>query len=169
MPTFLAQLMNTIFGIQSIISINSQIIVGSIVNAILVISAINIKGYKKIVGIVTMPSISTILSGYVFGTASVYMVYMVPAIWLGNFVLIYAYKFILLEKKKNYFLAGIVGIIAKILVIFATFEMLNLFSVFPTKLVSSLQVAMGTTQLITACIGMLVAFVIYQVEKRYKK
>ncbi len=168
-PTFLAQLMNTIFGIQSIISINSQIIVGSIVNAILVISAINIKGYKKIVGIVTMPSISTILSGYVFGTASVYMVYMVPAIWLGNFVLIYAYKFILLEKKKNYFLAGIVGIIAKILVIFATFEMLNLFSVFPTKLVSSLQVAMGTTQLITACIGMLVAFVIYQVEKRYKK
>lgn len=113
-----------------------------------------------------MPSISTILSGYVFGTASVYMVYMIPAIWLGNFVLIYAYKFILLGKKKNYFLAGVVGIIAKVLVIFCAFELLNLFGIFPTKLVSNLQTAMGMTQLITASTGMLIAFAIYQVEKR---
>lgn len=165
-PTFLAQLINLVFGAQSIITANSQLIVGSIVNTALIISAINIKGWKKIIGVVTMPSISTILSGYVFGTASVYMVYMIPAIWLGNFVLIYAYKFFLLGKKKNYFLAGVVGIIAKVLVIFCAFELLNLFGIFPTKLVSNLQTAMGMTQLITASIGMLIAFAIYQVEKR---
>lgn len=165
-PTFLAQLINLVFGTQSIITANSQLIVGSIVNIALIISAINIKGWKKIIGVVTMPSISTILSGYVFGTASVYMVYMIPAIWLGNFVLIYAYKFILLGKKKNYFLAGVVGIIAKVLVIFCAFELLNLFGIFPTKLVSNLQTAMGMTQLITASTGMLIAFAIYQVEKR---
>lgn len=165
-PTFLAQLINLVFGTQSIITANSQLIVGSIVNTALIISAINIKGWKKIIGVVTMPSISTILSGYVFGTASVYMVYMIPAIWLGNFVLIYAYKFILLGKKKNYFLAGVVGIIAKVLVIFCAFELLNLFGIFPTKLVSNLQTAMGMTQLITASTGMLIAFAIYQVEKR---
>lgn len=165
-PTFLAQLINLVFGAQSIITANSQLIVGSIVNTVLIISAINIKGWKKIIGVITMPSISTILSGYVFGTASVYMVYMIPAIWLGNFVLIYAYKFILLGKKKNYFLAGVVGIIAKVLVIFCAFELLNLFGIFPTKLVSNLQTAMGMTQLITASTGMLIAFAIYQVEKR---
>lgn len=165
-PTFLAQLINLVFGTQSIITANSQLIVGSIVNTALIISAINIKGWKKIIGVVTMPSISTMLSGYVFGTASVYMVYMIPAIWLGNFVLIYAYKFILLGKKKNYFLAGVVGIIAKVLVIFCAFELLNLFGIFPTKLVSNLQTAMGMTQLITASTGMLIAFAIYQVEKR---
>lgn len=165
-PTFLAQLINIIFGKQSVIASNSQIIVGSIVNTALIMSAINIKGLKKIIGVVTMPSVSTILSGYVFGTASVYMVYMIPAIWLGNFALIYAYKFIMLDKNKNYFLAGVAGIIAKVLVIFGVFELLNVFSIFPQKLVSNLQTAMGLTQLITATIGMLISFAIYQVEKK---
>ena len=103
-PTFLAQLIQMVFGKQSVIANHSQIIVGSIVNTALIMSAIHIKGWKKIIGIVTMPSISTVLGGYVFGTASVYMVYMIPAIWLGNLALIYFYKLILLEKKKNYFL-----------------------------------------------------------------
>ena len=165
-PTFLAQLINVIFGAQSIVATNSQIIVGSIVNSALIFSAINVKGWKKIIGVVTMPSISTILSGYVFKSASVYMVYMIPAIWIGNFVLIYAYKLIMLEKNKNYFLAGVVGIIAKVLVIFGCFEILNLFNIFPDKLVASLQKAMGLTQLITASIGTLIMFIVYQIEKK---
>ena len=165
-PTFLAQLINAIFGAQSIVATNSQIIVGSIVNSALIFSAINVKGWKKIIGVVTMPSISTILSGYVFKSASVYMVYMIPAIWIGNFVLIYAYKLIMLEKNKNYFLAGVVGIIAKVLVIFGCFEILNLFNIFPDKLVANLQKAMGLTQLITASIGMLIIFIVYQIEKK---
>ena len=165
-PTFLAQLINVIFGAQSIVATNSQIIVGSIVNSALIFSAINVKGWKKIIGVVTMPSISTILSGYVFKSASVYMVYMIPAIWVGNFVLIYAYKLIMLEKNKNYFLAGVVGIIAKVLVIFGCFEILNLFNIFPDKLVANLQKAMGLTQLITASIGMLIIFIVYQLEKK---
>lgn len=165
-PTFLAQLINVIFGAQSIVATNSQIIVGSIVNSALIFSAINVKGWKKIIGVVTMPSISTILSGYVFKSASVYMVYMIPAIWVGNFVLIYAYKLIMLEKNKNYFLAGVVGIIAKVLVIFGCFEILNLFNIFPDKLVANLQKAMGLTQLITASIGTLIMFIVYQIEKK---
>ena len=163
-PTFLAQLIQIIFGAESILANNSQLIVGSIVNTLLIMTAINIKGWKKIIGIVTMPSISTILSGYIFGTASVYMVYMIPAIWVGNFALIYAYKFIMLGKNKNYFLAGIVGIIVKVLVIFGVFELLNLFGIFPNKLVSNLQTAMSFTQLITATIGVLISYVIYKVE-----
>ena len=165
-PTFLAQLINVIFGAQSIVATNSQIIVGSIVNSALIFSAINVKGWKKIIGVVTMPSISTILSGYVFKSASVYMVYMIPAIWVGNFVLIYAYKLIMLEKNKNYFLAGVVGIIAKVLVIFGCFEILNLFNIFPDKLVANLQKAMGLIQLITASIGTLIMFIVYQIEKK---
>lgn len=165
-PTFLAQLMKAIFGAQSIITSQSQIIVGSVVNTALIVSAINIKGWKKIIGIITMPSVSTVLSGYVFGTASVYMVYMIPAIWLGNFALIYAYKYMMLGKEKSYFLAGVVGIISKVLIIFASFEILNVFTIFPEKMVNNLQNAMGMTQLITATIGMIMAFVIYKIEKR---
>lgn len=164
-PTFLAQLINITFGKQSIIATNSQIIVGSIVNTALIVSAINIKGLKKIIGVITMPSISTILSGYIFKTASIYMIYMIPAIWLGNFALIYAYKYIMLNKKQNYFLAGIVGIAIKVLVIFGAFGILKLFGVFPEKLVENLQKAMGMVQLITASIGTMLAFLIYQAEK----
>ena len=159
-------LFNIAFGAQSVIASNSQIIVGSIVNTALVVSAINLKGWKKIIGVVTMPSISTILGGYVFGTASVYMVYMIPAIWIGNFALIYMYKLLLLDKNKNYFLAGVLGIIIKVAVIFGCFELLNLFGIFPEKLVGNRQKAMGMTQAITATVGVLISYVVYSLEKR---
>ncbi len=168
-PTFLGGLINQIFGAQSVVAQNSQLIVGSIVNTSLIIAAINLKGWTKILGVVTMPSISTILSGYVFKSASVYMTYMIPAIWIGNFALVYAYKLIMISKEKNYFLAGIVGVIAKVLIIGAGFMALNLFGIFPEKLVSTLQTAMTTTQLITATIGVIIAFVIYAIEKQTVK
>lgn len=168
-PTFLGQLIKTIFGAQSIVTQNSQLIVGSIVNTALIVTAINLKGWKKVLGVVTMPSISTILSGYVFKSASVYMVYMIPAIWIGNFVLVYAYKLIMLSKEKHYFLAGIIGVVAKVLVIAAGFMLLKAFNIFPAKLVTTLQTAMTTTQLITASIGTFIAFAIYKLEYRSKE
>lgn len=168
-PTFLGELITNVFGSQSVIAKNSQIIIGSIVNTALIMTAINLNGWAKILGVVTMPSISTILSGYVFGSASTYMVYMIPAIWIGNFILVYLYKLLLLDKKLNYFLAGIAGVLLKVAVIFLFFNVLNLFNVFPEKLVSTLQNAMGITQLITASIGVVVAFVIYKAEKVRKK
>lgn len=163
-PTFLGQILKDIFPATSIVVTKSQLIVGSIVNASLILTATNLKGWIKILGVVTMPSISTVLSGYVFGTASVFMVYMIPAIWIGNFALIYSYKYILVSKNKNYFLAGIVGIIIKVAVIFGVFEVLNLIGIFPEKLVKNLQTAMGLTQAITATIGMIIAFIIYKLE-----
>lgn len=168
-PTFLGEILNKVFGATSVIATNSQLIIGSIVNTALVVAAINLKGWKKIIGVVTMPSISTILGGYVFKSASVYMVYMIPAIWLGNFALVYSYKAILLGKQKNYFLAGIVGIIIKVAIIFTSFNILNLFGIFPEKLVSTLQTNMGAVQAITATIGVVIAFVIYELEKRKNK
>lgn len=168
-PTFLGEIISNVFGAQSVIAKNSQIIIGSIVNTALIMTAINLNGWAKILGVVTMPSISTILSGYVFGSASTYMVYMIPAIWLGNFALVYLYKLLLLDKKLNYFLAGIAGVLLKVAVIFLFFNVLNLFNLFPEKLVSTLQNAMGITQLITASIGVVVAFVIYKAEKVSKK
>ena len=168
-PTFLGQLIKEFFGAGSVITQNSQLIVGSVVNTALIVTAINIKGWKKIEGIITMPSISTILSGYVFKSASPYMVYMIPAIWLGNFALVYSYKLIMLSKEKNYILAGLVGIITKVLLIGAGFMILKLFNVFPEKLISTLQTAMTTTQLITATIGAIIGFGIYGLEKRKVK
>lgn len=164
-PTFLAQLLNVIFGAESAIAGNSQLIVGSIVNTALVITALNIKGWTKILFIVTMPSISTILSGYVFKSASVYMVWMIPAIWVGNFALVYVFKYIILEKKKNYFLATSLGIMCKVTIIFVFFMILKAFNIFPEKLILNLQKAMSIIQLITATIGCIVSYGIYKIEQ----
>ena len=168
-PTFLGELINQVFGSTSAIAANSQLIIGTIVNTALITTAINLKGWTKILGVVTMPNIATILGGYVFGTSSTYMVYMIPAIWVGNFALIYVYKFILLGKNKNYFLAGVVGVIVKVAIIFVCFEVLNAFSIFPEKLVSTLQTAMSTTQFITATLGVILSFVIYGIEFKKAK
>ena len=163
-PTFLGKLLSIIFGAQSFVATNSQLIVGSIVNCALVVSAINLKGWKKILFVVTMPSISTIASGYIFGPLSMPMVYMIPAIWAGNFALIYAFKYIMLKKEKNYFLAGVVGIVAKVAIIFGFFSILNAFGVFPAKAVATLQKSMSLIQLITATVGTMLAFGIYKAE-----
>ncbi len=165
-PTFLGKLISSVFGAQSIVTQNSQIIVGSIVNTALIVSAMNLKGWKNIIGVITMPSISTILSGYVFKSASTYMVYMIPAIWIGNFALVYSYKFLMLGKNKNYFLAGIIGIVVKVAVIAGCFALLNLFNVFPNKLVQNLQNAMTIIQIITAIIGMFISYIVYKSESR---
>ena len=163
-PTFLGEILKGTFATNSVVVTNSQIIIGSIVNTALIMAALNLKGWKKIIGVVTMPSIATILGGYVFKTASVYMVYMIPAIWAGNLALVYSFKLIMLAKQKNYFLAGILGIAVKVAVIFGCFSILKAFGIFPNKLVSTLQVAMGSTQATTATIGMIIAFGIYKIE-----
>lgn len=168
-PTFLGQILNKVFGQTSVVATNLQIIIGTIVNMALIMTAINLKGWGKILGVVTMPSIATILGGYVFGTSSVFMVYMIPAIWIGNFILVYAFKLIMLDKNKNYFLAGIVGIILKVLVIFTVFNVLNGFNIFPEKMIETLQTSMGLTQLITASLGVVLTSIIYFAEKKSKK
>ena len=170
-PTFLGEILNIIFGAESIIATKSQLIIGSIVNTALVISALNLKGKAKIAGVVTMPSIATIFGGYVFGTAAtVYMVCMMPAIWLGNFALVYSYKYLFLKKEKNFFLTGAVGIIVKVAIIFGYFLLLKSFGLFPDTLVSTLQTNMSLIQAITAIIGVIIAFCIYKIEiKNMKK
>lgn len=163
-PTFLGEILKSIFPANSIVVTKSQLIIGSIVNTSLIVAAMNLKGWAKILGVITMPSVATILGGYVFKTASVFMVYMIPAIWIGNFAIVYIYKAIFVQKKKNYFLTGILGIVVKVAIIFGIFNVLKLIGIFPPKLVVALQTAMGTTQAITATVGMIIAFAIYKLE-----
>lgn len=168
-PMFLSELLKNIFPATSVAVQNAQIIVGSIVNTALVISALKLKGWSKILGIVTMPSIATILSGYVLGSASPYMVWMIPVIWIGNFALVYSYKYLFLKKKWNYIIIGIIGIITKVAIVYILFNFLKYLNVFPDKLVESLKIAMGSTQVITATIGVIIAYLIYVIELSRKE
>lgn len=170
-PFIIPQLLQLIAGRESFIATNSQYVVGTIVNIALILTGINIKGNKKIIGIITLPSISAICSGFIFKTASIYTVYMIPAIWFGNFALIYLYRKIFVEKQKNYILASIVAIIAKVAIIFFGFKVFSLVNIIPNtgKIFEALQLSMGINQLITATVaGMVTYGIIYIMKKREK-
>lgn len=170
-PFIIPQLLQLIAGKESFIATNSQYVVGTIVNIALILTGINIKGNKKIIGIITLPSISAICSGFIFKTASIYTVYMIPAIWFGNFALIYLYRKIFVEKQKNYILASIVAIIAKVAIIFLGFKVFSLVNIIPNtgKIFEALQLSMGINQLITATVAAIVTYgIIYIMKKREK-
>jgi hypothetical protein len=94
---------------------------------------------------------------------------MIPAIWLGNFTLVYLIKKIKVDMDKNYFLAALAGVLLKVAIILITFNILRVFGIFPDKMINNLQMAMGLTQLITATIGGLIGFGIYKFETRKTK
>ncbi|MBR3512110.1 MAG: hypothetical protein IKN74_04030 [Clostridia bacterium] len=168
-PTFLAKLLSLAFG-TALSTQQSQLIVGSIVNTALVLTALNLKGWKKILLVVTMPSISTIINGYVFGPLNMVMIYQLPAIWLGNFALIFAFKYLLLGKKVNFYVTGAIGIAVKVAIIFGSFVLINKgFGLVPAKAVSTLQTAMSVTQLYTATIGVVISSLFYFSMKHIDK
>lgn len=174
-PFIIPQLLQVILGKTSFIAANSQYVVGSIVNIALIFAGINLKGYKKIIGIITLPSVSAICSGFIFKTASIYTVYMIPAIWLGNFALVYLYRKIYVEKKKNYVLTSVVAILVKAAIIFFGFNLLTWVNVIPGqgKVFEALQLSMGMNQLVTATVAaVVVAGIIVGIKTKkglYKK
>jgi len=64
-----------------------QLLVGSMVNFILILAALHYKNYKTMLPLVILPSIAAVLHGVMFWPFSVFLVYMMPAIRIGNFIL----------------------------------------------------------------------------------
>ena len=164
-PMIIPQLLSTIFGTTSWIATNSQYVVGTIVNLSLVIAAINVKGFKQIAGLITLPSISAIGSGLIFKSASIFTVYMIPAIWIGNFTFVYLYKKLWMQKKINYILTAIVAILVKAAIIYLFFRGLALIINIPTPMFTALNLSMGMNQLITATIASIIGFGISKIGK----
>lgn len=172
MPAVIPQFLQLLFGKSSIISNNSQLIVGSIVNTSLIISALNLKGLRKLILISTLPSLSAIGSGYIFGNLTNVTIFMIPGIWFGNLSLILLMKYLYVNKKTNYILSSIIVILVKVAIIFSVLNVWMAFSVLPNQgiVADTLRNAMGLTQLITATTGAIISFFIIKLifEKNKK-
>lgn len=159
-PTFLAKIVP--FGKYQ------QVVVGSIVNMSLVLTALYTKGSLKTIAIATLPSMSTLLSGLLFGGMTLYSKIMIPAIWLGNFSFILLYKIVFLEKQANYPVSAIIAIAVKVAIIYLGFTILSNTIQIPSPAKETLNTAMGVTQLITASIGSVLAFLVVSYTKLKK-
>lgn len=160
-PTFLAKIIP--------LGKYQQIIVGTIVNMSLILTALYTKGTIKTILIATLPSVSTILGGVLLGGMTLYSKTMIPAIWLGNFAFILLYKVLYVNKKITYPLSAIVAVIVKVAIIYLGFTiMVNAMSV-PEMVKQTLNTSMGVTQLITATSGSIFAFLIASYTKLKQK
>ncbi len=141
-----------VFFIPFIIG-HPQLLVGSIVNAALILNAVYIKNYK-LLPVIILPSLGVLSKGLIFGPFTVFLLYLVPFVWIGNAILVYATKLFYLKSKINYFVALVLSAALKTMFLFGAAYMLFRFNLIPLPLLT----AMGMLQIYTAIIGGVAAF-----------
>ena len=170
-PAVVPQILKLIFGAESAIASNSQVIVGTIVNTALIIAGLNLKGWGRILAIATLPSISAVSSGYIFGSLTKVTVFMIPGIWLGNLAIMLVMKALYANEKANYIVSAILAIAIKVAFIFGALSIWMSLSVLPAtgKVAETLKATMGTTQLLTATMGAIVSYFIMKLSTNKEK
>ena len=121
-----------------------QLLVGSIVNFFLILVALRYRKFSLLLPMVMLPTIAASFHGVVFGALTMYMLYMMPAIRIGNYILIYAVQYF-----KNLQLGIFVGAWAKAIFLVLIAAILVYFWILPTIFIKF----MWIFQLLTALIG----------------
>jgi hypothetical protein len=140
---------------------HAQWIVGIIVNATLVLAALNLKS-RMILPIILMPSIAILMRGTMFGTLTISLAIMIPFIWIGNMILVFVFKKMALQKKNNNIMVLFTGAGAKAAFIFISALILYNIGIVPAIFLT----AMGLMQFYTALSGGMIALGVHHAKKR---
>ena len=139
---------------------HSQFLTGTIVNASLILASLNLRTYK-ILPIILLPSLGVLSSGLIFGNLTIFLIYMIPFIWISNFLLVLTFKKLYLHKKLNKYLTLFIASLIKSLFLFAA-----AFTLFNLKLLPVLFLTvMGIFQFYTALSGGILAFSLQYIKK----
>jgi len=135
----------------------NQFIVGTIVNAILIKSAISMNS-KKVFLLSVLPSLAVFLGGVLFANVTLEIALMLPFIWAGNFVLMLLTRKLFVSDKKSYFVSTLISSIGKTLILFFAAFVLLYFGLVPAVFLTMF----GVMQFVTAQSG---AVLVYLVQK----
>jgi hypothetical protein len=141
---------------------HEQLLVGSVVNCALVLAALNLRG-ARLLPVILLPSIGALLAGMIFGPQSTSLLYMLPFIWIGNTMLVFAVKELALSRKKNRLAALSAGAFAKSAFLFVSALVLLSFGLVPMQFIT----AFGVFQLATALCGGAAALGVQEVKRRF--
>ncbi len=130
-----------------------QLLVGALVNAFLISAGMHLKGYK-VLPIIIMPSLGVLSRGIIFGPYTPYLLYIIPFIWIGNSLLVLSFKYFKTNKKINYWITLLIGIILKAGFLFSIAYLLFKIGILPVMFLT----VMGILQATTALLGGLIAF-----------
>ena len=145
-------------GSDGFLSQNSQFFLGPVVNAALIIAAIN---FRKLSTAVTIfaPSVFALAGGLFLALGNIFALYMIPAIWLGNLALVLVFKYMYKHKKLPYISTAVVAILLKAAIIFAGYNILVAVDLIPAGSPAAIAMfsMMGIYQVITATLGAILA------------
>jgi hypothetical protein len=136
---------------------NEQFIMGPAVNCALIIVGINCRGLLKISAAVFLPSLAHIANFYLFAVGTPSSLYMLPAIWVGNVIIVLAFKYFYTNKKLNFALTSAIAVIAKAAAIFGIYLIMSAANIVPRN--SALTASMGLNQLLVGVIGAAISFI----------
>ena len=147
---------------------NDQWIMGTVVNCALVIVGVNFARWKTIMAVVFLPSTVHVINFYFFSIGTVFSLYMIPAIWIGNLALVLIFKYMLVHKKQNYVITAGIAVIVKAAIIFAIFNVLVAIGTIPPFPAQMMTPRMGVNQLVVGAVGCAIAYVILKVFYKAK-
>jgi len=139
-----------------------QWLVGVIVNACLFSASIFLPK-KYFIPLAILPSLGVLARGLVFGPLTMFLVYFLPFIWIGNIVLMFAFSY--LFSKIGYLKSIAVSSVAKFIILFLISNVYFSLSIVPAIFLN----VMGILQFFTAIGGGLIAFIILKTLKAWQK
>ncbi len=141
--------------------LSQQLVLGSLVNAGLVLGALNLRGWK-VLPVILLPSFGVLAAGLLFGSFTYHLVTLIPAIWVGNALLVWAVKEFALAKKMNRIVALGIGILSKTAWLFGITFALVFFGAVPPVFLAS----MGAMQLYSALSGSALALGVQALKRK---
>ncbi|KKP78223.1 MAG: hypothetical protein UR73_C0002G0018 [candidate division WS6 bacterium GW2011_GWF1_35_23] len=113
-------------------------------------------GLKKTIPLLLIPSILSYTQGLLFGSSTIFLLYLIPFIAISNFALVYLYKKINIPYVNILISASI-----KALILYSAVLLLMKFTNMPQAFLQ----AMGMIQFITALLGTMVVTLVYRKPK----
>lgn len=136
-----------------------QILTGSVVNAFLFLS-VYFFDRKKTLPLLILPSIGAVGNGLLFGTFTPFLLYFLPLIWGGNYILVRVFEY--MHKRYTPFVSITASAFLKSSFLFIVASFYVGYRIVPAIFLQ----AMGLFQLITAMLGGILALAIYKYAKK---
>ncbi|MFH1788919.1 MAG: hypothetical protein ABH834_06030 [Candidatus Altiarchaeota archaeon] len=137
-----------------------QLLVGAAVNALIIRASLSLP-LSRALPVLVMPSVGALARGLVFGPYTVYLLYMIPFIWIGNAILFTAFK-AKAGFKLKYRWKLLAGCLAKAGFLYGSAYVLYSAGIVPALFLT----AFGILQLVTALMGGAIAYPPVFLEKR---
>ena len=127
---------------------SNQLIVGTIVNALLIKAAVDFKS-KKAFLLSIVPSIAAFSAGFLFGGLTHQVILMLPFIWAGNLALMIILRKMFVKQRKSFLYSSLAAGTAKTALLFLAALALFTLSLAPAVVLT----AFGIMQFVTAQAG----------------